>query len=134
MFNYYQLKQMQLKGGDLSPPKPTNPKWDYDDKRVNQDSNARLGQRPYWQWGFSTDEVREYDNKRTLRMLRNQGILDTLDETRRDIQATADDRRQQLRAVVAVRAAAVGMHPVSYCKAFGLRAALYLHEQRGCVL
>lgn len=133
-------------GGDLSPPRTT----DVDSPFRGTSTQALAGQRPYWQWGFTVNEVelfqREHDADRHNRMRKRErrGILQCLNESmlpagavhrlRNKAASMYNEELEQTRAVYAERAAKVGMSLVSYCKAFRVRGVLYKHEQGGVVL
>lgn len=133
-------------GGDLSPPRTT----DVDSPFRGTRTQALAGQRPYWQWGFTLEEVelyqREHDADRYNRMLKRErrGILQCLTESmlpagdahklRNRMKGMYNEELEKTRAVYAERAAKVGMSLVGYCKAFRVRGVLYKHEQGGVVL
>lgn len=137
-------------GGDLSPPRTTDVESPFRGTRTQ----ALAGQRPYWQWGFTLEEVelyqREHDADRYNRMLKRErrGILQCLTESMlpagdahklkskvvSTMRSMYNEELEQTRAVYTERAAKVGMSLVSYCKAFRVRGVLHKHEQGGVVL
>lgn len=138
--------RVRCNGGDLSPPRATDMKYAFH----GTGTQALAGQRPYWQWGFTLDEVqlyqREHDADRYNRMLKRErrGILQCLTESmlpagsahrlKNKMVSMYNEELEKTRAVYAERAAKVGMSLVSYCKAFRVRGVLYKHEQGGVVL
>ena len=133
-------------GGDLSPPRTT----DIDSPFRGTRTQALAGQRPYWQWGFTLEEVelyqREHDADRYNRMLKRErrGILQCLTDSmlpagdthklKSKAVSMYNEELEQTRAAYAARAAKVGMSLVSYCKRFQVKGVLYRHEQGGVVL
>lgn len=133
-------------GGDLSPPRTTDVNSPFRGARIQ----TLAGQRPYWQWGFTLEEVelyqREHDAGRYNRMLKRErrGILQCLTESmlpagdayrlKSKAVSVYNEELEKTRAVYAERAAKVGMSLVSYCKAFRVRGVLCKHEQGGVVL
>lgn len=144
------VSSIRRNGGELSPPPRTDVSMRFRDTKTN----SRAGQRPYWQTGFTLEEVqaweqeqhRTYDGDRYSRMLRRErwGILQCVAVSmlpasaaycvNRKVEQMYSEEKEQVRAVYAERAARVGMSLVSYCKAFRVRGVLYKHEQGGAVL
>lgn len=142
--------RIRRNGGALSPPTRTDVNMRFRDTNAQ----ARAGQRPYWQTGFTLDEVqaweqeqhRTYDGDRYSRMLRRErrGILECVAASMLPASAAYsanrkghqmyNEEKEQVRAVYAERATRVGMSLVSYCKAFRVRGVLYKHEQGGVIL
>lgn len=144
------VSSIRRNGGELSPP----PRTDVNMRFRATNTQTRAGQRPYWQTGFTLEEVQAwereqqqtYDGDRYSRMLRRErrGILECVAASmlpasaaysaNRKAHKMYSEEKEQVRAVYAERAAQVGMSLVSYCKAFRVRGVLYKHEQGGVVL